>query len=167
MGAIVSRAHQEKILRYIETANAEGAKLVYDGKLPADSALQGGCYVYPTVFTEVSQDMIIANEKVFGPVLSVIKHPHEKVLLEQVNRVEYGLTAAVFTRDFACAHHAAGRVQSGVIWVNNAGPHYLGAGYGGYKQSRIVREELIEELLSFTQSKNINISVECILILQI
>ena len=72
MGAIVSRAQQEKILRYIEIAKSEGAKLVYGGKVPANPELQGGFYVEPTVFTEVSQDMIIANEEVFGSVLSVI-----------------------------------------------------------------------------------------------
>ena len=159
MGAIVSRAQQDKILRYIEIAKGEGAKLVYGGKVPTDPALQGGFYVEPTVFTEVSQDMRIANEEVFGPVLSVIKWKDEESMLEQVNRVEYGLTAAIFTKDLARAHYAAGRVQSGFIWVNNAGPHFLGAGYGGYKQSGIGREESIEELLSFTQSKNINITL--------
>ena len=80
-------------------------------------------------------------------------------MLEQVNRVEYGLTAAIFTKDLAKAHRAASRVQSGFIWVNNAGPHFLGTGYGGYKQSGIGREESIEELLAFTQSKNINITL--------
>ena len=70
-------------------------------------------------------------------------------MLGQVNRVEYGLTAAIFIKDLVKAHHAAGRVQSGFIWVNNAGPHFLGAGYGAYKQSGIDRGESIEELLSF------------------
>ena len=73
--------------------------------------------------------------------------------------MEDGLTAAIFTKNLAKAHHAAGRLQSGFIWVNNAGPYFLGAGYGGYKQSGIGREESIERLLSFTQSKNINITL--------
>ncbi|MDB5967018.1 MAG: aldehyde dehydrogenase family protein [Polaromonas sp.] len=159
MGAIISRAQQDKIMRYIDIAKSEGAQLAYGGNIPSDPALAGGFYVEPTVFTGVSQDMRIANEEVFGPVLSVIKWHDEEAMFEQVNRVEYGLTAAIFTRDLARAHRAASRVQSGFIWVNNAGPHFLGTGYGGYKQSGIGREESIEELLSFTQSKNINITL--------
>src|SRR5690606_33512836 len=114
-------------------------------------------FIEPTVFANVTADMRIAREEIFGPVLSVIKWSDEETLFEQVNAVEYGLTGAVFTRDLSNAHRAASRIQSGFIWVNQAGPHFLGTGYGGYKQSGIGRDECIEELLTYTQEKNINI----------
>lgn len=158
MGAIVSAAQFNKVLKYIDIGQSEGATLAYGGKRPQDPALKNGFFIEPTVFTGVTADMRIANEEIFGPVLSVIKWSDEDTMFEQVNAVEYGLTGAIFTRDLANAHRAAGRVQSGFIWVNNAGPHFLGTGYGGYKQSGIGRDESIEELLTYTQSKNINIS---------
>lgn len=159
MGALISRTHQQKVMDYIALGIQEGATLAYGGKIPSEPELQGGFFVEPTIFTGVTQDMRIANEEIFGPVLSVIKWSDEEEMLEQVNRVEYGLTAAIFTKDLTQAHRTASRVQSGFIWVNNAGPHFLGTGYGGYKQSGLGREESIEELLSFTQSKNINITL--------
>ena len=159
MGAIVSRAQHEKVMRYIEIGKDEGATLACGGKVPDDPALSKGWFIEPTVFTGVTADMRIAREEIFGPVLSVISWTDEDEMLRQVNAVEYGLTGAIFTRDLANAHRAAGRIQSGFIWVNNAGPHFLGTGYGGYKQSGIGRDESIEELLSYTQSKNINITL--------
>ena len=80
-------------------------------------------------------------------------------MFEQVNAVEYGLTAAIFTSSLASAHRAASRVESGFVWVNNTGSHFLGTSFGGYKQSGIGREEGADELLSFTQVKNINITL--------
>lgn len=158
MGAIVSQAQFDKIMRYIDLGLKEGATLVYGGKRPNDPALSKGFFIEPTVFTNVTADMRIATEEIFGPVLSVIKWNDEDTMLRQVNAVEYGLTGAVYTRDLANAHRAAGRIQAGFIWVNNAGPHFLGTSYGGYKQSGIGRDESIEELLAYTQGKNINIT---------
>src|SRR5690606_487312 len=159
MGAIISQSQLDKIMKYIELGKEEGATLVYGGKRPDDPALSKGFFIEPTVFTNVTADMRIANEEIFGPVLSVIKWNDEETMLAQVNAVEYGLTGAVFTRDLANAHRAASRIQAGFIWVNNAGPHFLGTSYGGYKQSGIGRDESIEELLSYTQGKNINITL--------
>lgn len=158
MGAIVSKAQLEKILHYIEIAKNEGARLVAGGKKPGAPELQNGFYVEPTVFADVKSDMRIAQEEVFGPVLSVLKWRDEDQLFSEVNSVEYGLTGAIFTKDLATAHRAASRMESGFVWVNRAGPHFIGAPYGGYKQSGIGREESIDELMAFTQIKNINIT---------
>jgi betaine-aldehyde dehydrogenase len=159
MGAIVSRAQLDKIMSYIEIGSKEGATLACGGKRPEDPKLANGHFVEPTVFTNVTQAMRIANEEIFGPVLSVIKWKDEEKMLEQVNAVEYGLTGSVWTTSLASAHHAANRMESGYIWVNNVSAHFLGASFGGYKQSGIGREEGYDELLSYSQVKNINITL--------
>jgi betaine-aldehyde dehydrogenase len=92
-------------------------------------------------------------------VLSVIKWSDEEQLFADVNGVEYGLTAAIFTTDLATAHRAAASVESGFVWINGSSAHFLGAPFGGYKQSGIGREESIHELLAFTQIKNINLTL--------
>ena len=157
MGSIISKAQHDKIMGYIDIAKNGGAKLVYGGKGPSDPLLAKGWFVEPTVFDGVDQGMRIANEEVFGPVLSVLKWRDEEAMFEQVNAVEYGLTGSIWTTSLANAHRAAARVQSGYIWVNNTSAHFLGASFGGYKQSGIGREEGADELLAYTQVKNINI----------
>jgi len=159
MGAIVSRAQLDKVLSYIEIGKQEGARLAYGGSIPRNPALSRGFFVEPTVFTGVNMDMRIANEEIFGPVLSVLKWRDEEAMLEQVNRVDYGLTASIYTTSLANAHRAARRVEAGYIWINNVGPHFVGVPFGGYKQSGIGREESIKELYTFTQTKNIHITL--------
>ncbi|CAN5270273.1 aldehyde dehydrogenase family protein [soil metagenome] len=159
MGALISRQHLEKVLSYIEIAKEEGATLAYGGRCPDDPELANGFFVAPTVFTDVTADMRIAREEVFGPVLSVIRWSDEEAMLDQVNAVDYGLTGGIWTTNLATAHRAAARIQAGFLWVNGASSHFLGASFGGYKNSGIGREEGFEELLSFTQLKNVNINL--------
>lgn len=159
MGSIVSKAQWEKILGYIDIARGEGAQLVYGGGVPSDPRLARGWFVEPTIFTGVRQDMRIANEEVFGPVLSVLSWDDEDSLFEQVNRVEYGLTASIWSSRLDNAHRAAARVQAGYVWVNHTSSHFIGASFGGYKQSGIGREEGFEELMTYTQHKNVHIAL--------
>ena len=146
-------------LRVADGTRVGAATLACGGKRPSDPALQKGYFIEPTVFTNVRADMRIAREEIFGPVLSVIKWSDEETMFEQVNSVEYGLTGAVFTRDLAIAHRAASRIEAGLVWVNNSSSHFLGTGFGGYKQSGLGRDESIEELMFYTQPKNINITL--------
>jgi betaine-aldehyde dehydrogenase len=157
MGSIVSKTQWEKIMNYIEIAKAEGATLFHGGKAPSDPKLKNGWFVEPTVFTDVTQNMRIANEEVFGPVLSVLKWDDEAALYDQVNAVEYGLTASIWTSNLKTAHMAASKVQSGFVWVNHVGSHFIGTSFGGFKQSGIGREEGFDELHSYTQHKNIHV----------
>ena len=125
--------------------------------MPNDPALASGWFVEPTVFADVTSQMAIAREEIFGPVLSVIRWSDENTLFEQVNELDYGLTAAIFTRDLNTAHLAAQRVQAGYVWINNVSEHFPGAPFGGYKQSGLGREESLEEMYEFSQLKNVNI----------
>lgn len=159
MGALISRQHLDKVLSYIEIAKEEGATLTYGGQRPEDPELANGYFIAPTIFTDVTADMRIAREEVFGPVLSVIRWSNEETMLEQVNDVDYGLTGGIWTSNLTTAHRAAARIQAGYLWVNGASSHFLGASFGGYKKSGLGREEGFEELLSFTQLKNVNINL--------
>ena len=160
MGPLVSRAQFDKVMSYIESGKQEGARLVTGGRQPDDPRLAKGFFVEPTIFADVRPDMRIAREEIFGPVLSVFKWTDEEQLFEQVNAVDYGLTASIWTRDLATAHRAASQVQAAYIWINNFSAHFLGAPFGGYKESGIGREESFEELLEFTQIKNVNIKLD-------
>jgi len=157
MGAIVSRAQLERVLGYIETAKSDGARLVCGGGRPPDPRLAHGFFVEPTVFAGVTPAMRIASEEVFGPILSVLEWSDEAQMLAAVNAVEHGLTCSIWTNDLSTAHRTAAAVRVGYVWINEVGKHFLGAPFGGVKRSGFGREECIEELLAFTQQKNIHV----------
>ena len=159
MGAIISKAQFDRVMGYIESAKSEGARLITGGGRPNDPALAKGLYIEPTVFADVKPTMRIAREEIFGPVVGVFQWNDETTMLEQVNAVEYGLTASIWTNNLGTAHRAAANVEAGFIWINDVSKHFLGTPFGGYKHSGIGREECLEELLSFTQEKNININL--------
>ena len=157
MGCLVSEAQFNKVSQYIEIAHAEGARLVCGGKRPDDPALANGWFMEATVFADVMPGMRIFREEVFGPILSIMKWQDEEQLIADINSVEYGLTAAIYTRDLSTAHRLAGRIESGYVWINTTGAHYLGVPFGGYKKSGIGREECLEELYSYMQVKNVHV----------
>ena len=129
------------------------------GAAPADSALAKGFYVEPTIFADVTPAMRIAREEIFGPVLAVLPWDDEATMLGQVNEVEYGLTCSIWTNDLRKAHRTALAVEAGFVWVNEVSKHFLGAPFGGWKQSGLGREECLGELLAFTQEKNVHVSL--------
>jgi betaine-aldehyde dehydrogenase len=159
MGAIISKAQFDRVMGYIDSAKQEGAELIAGGGPPRDPALAKGFYIEPTIFA-VTENNRIAREEIFGPVLSVFNWSDEARMLEQVNAVEYGLTASIWTNDLSTAHRTAAAVQSGFVWINEVSKHFLGAPFGGYKQSGIGREECFEEMLSYTQEKNIHVKLK-------
>lgn len=160
MGAIVSRTQHTRILDFIASAKAEGARLVCGGGVPDDPELTSGFYVEPTIFADVTPQMRIAREEIFGPVLSVMPWSDEAQMLETVNAVEYGLTCSIWTNDLAKAHRTALAAEAGFVWINEVAKHFLGTPFGGWKQSGIGREECLGELIAFTQEKNIHVSLK-------
>jgi betaine-aldehyde dehydrogenase len=159
MGCIVSKSQYDRILRYVELGHEQGARLISGGKRPSDPALKNGFFLEPTVFADATPEMAIASEEIFGPVLSILKWSDEKTMLDQVNGLPYGLTCSIWTNNLHAAHRTAAAVEAGYIWVNETSKHFLGAPFGGYKQSGLGREECLEELLFFTREKNIYIKV--------
>lgn len=159
MGALVSKAHFDRVMSFIESAKSEGAEVLTGGHAVTDGELAKGYFIAPTIFTGVTSDMRIAREEIFGPVLAVQRWSDEAEMLAQVNGLDVGLTCAIWSRDLATAHRAASRVEAGFVWINEVGRHFLGAPFGGVKQSGIGREEGIGELISFTHEKNIHVNL--------
>lgn len=159
MGALVSREHFDRVMSYVDSGKAEGARVVAGGHPVIDGDLANGNFIAPTIFADVTPDMRIAREEIFGPVLAVRRWSDEADMLAEVNGLDVGLTCAIWTRDLATAHRTAARVEAGFVWINEVGRHFLGAPFGGVKQSGIGREEGIGELLSFTHEKNVHINL--------
>ena len=157
MGPMNSKMQYDKTLRYIEIAKEDGATLAFGGKHPEGAEFAKGFWVEPTVFTGVTMDMRIAREEVFGPVLSVLKWSDIDEVVAMANAVDYGLTASIWTRDIDRALHLARAVEAGYIWINGTGTHFRNVPHGGFKNSGTGREEGIDELLSYTEVKAVNI----------
>jgi betaine-aldehyde dehydrogenase len=136
---------------------AEGARLRCGGA-DAPTGLDRGAFVAPTVFDEVEDGMGLASQEIFGPVVSVLTWSDEDDVIERMNALPLGLTANIATNDLTAALRLARRVQAGFVWVNGRGERPFGAPFGGYKQSGIGEENSLGELLSYTQTKNINMA---------
>lgn len=160
MGPVISKSAQDRVLSFIESAKEEGAELTTGGKAPQGIPdIEGGYFIEPTIFTKVQPHMRIAREEIFGPVLSIFKWTDEADVIQQVNNTSYGLTAAVYTQNMGIAQRTVAKIEAGFIWVNQVGRHFLGVPFGGYKESGIGREECLDELLAFTQTKSVNFSL--------
>ena len=157
MGPINSKRHYERVTAMVQSGIADGARLVTGGKRPSGSDFQRGYWLEPTVFAEVKPTMRIAREEIFGPVLSVFSWRDEKEAIDLANATEYGLTASIFTNDLNAAFRAARGVKSGYVWINGASGHFYGTPFGGFKNSGLGREEGIDELLSYTETKTIHL----------
>ena len=159
VGPLVSAKQRDRVKDYIEIGLGEGASLVVGGAAPDDPALAEGAYLLPTVFDGVDNDMRIAREEIFGPVVSIIPFDTEEEALRLANATPYGLSGSIWSRDIGKAMRAARALQSGVISVNSNSSVHTEAPFGGYKMSGIGRELGMAALDLYTETKNVFIDI--------
>jgi aldehyde dehydrogenase (NAD+) len=159
IGPQVSREQQERIMSYIQIAQKEGAKLCVGGDAPAGD-LAKGYFVKPTIFTGVNNEMRIAQEEVFGPVLAVIPFKSMEEVAEKANKVTFGLSGAVWTRDIKKAHKFASHIKAGTIWVNCFNVFDPAMPFGGYKMSGYGRELGKHSIDTYTNIKSVWVNLQ-------
>lgn len=157
IGALVSEEQYEKVSRYLQIGQDEGAKLAFGGKLLRDELK--GLFVQPTIFTDVNNQMRIAQEEIFGPVLSVIRFKDEDHAAQLVNDSPYGLVSAIWSTNIKRAHNFARRIQAGYVWINTYNVLPVELPFGGYKQSGFGRELGFGALDMYTETKSVYVEL--------
>ncbi len=160
MGPLVSQAHMEKVLSYIEIGKQEGARLLCGGNRITANGYDKGFFVEPTIFADTTPKMRIVQEEIFGPVLAVQKFTDEADAIRLANDSVYGLAGGVFTQDGAKALRVIKKLRAGITWINCYHPTYNEAPWGGYKQSGIGRGLGTFGFDEFTEVKQININLQ-------
>ncbi|WP_377519897.1 aldehyde dehydrogenase family protein [Priestia megaterium] len=160
MGPLVSEEHMKKVLKYIEIGKQEGARLVCGGNRITSSRLEKGFFVEPTVFSNVTSNMKIVQDEIFGPVVVIQTFKDEKEAIKLANDTEYGLAGSVFTNDGAKALRVIKKLRAGITWVNTYHFTFNEAPWGGYKQSGIGRGLGTFGLEEFQEVKQININLQ-------
>jgi len=155
VGPITTRPQFKKVLDYIEVAKNEGASCVLGGGKATRPECGEGWFVEPTVFTEVKPEMRIAQEEVFGPVLSVITFDDQEEAIEIANNTQYGLAAGVWTQSIGTAFTMAERLEAGTVWVNTYRATSYLSPFGGYKRSGIGRESGLTAIREYLQEKSV------------
>ncbi len=155
MGPLISAAQHQKVLDYIRVGREEGASLAHGGAVPSLQGFERGFFVEPTIFTDVRDEMRIAREEIFGPVMSVLSFDDEDEVVARANDTEFGLSAGVFTRDLSRAHRVIGRLQAGTCWINTFNLTPVEVPFGGVKQSGIGRENALAALGHYSQLKSV------------
>ncbi|HEX6159818.1 MAG TPA: aldehyde dehydrogenase family protein [Thermoanaerobaculia bacterium] len=158
LGAIVSKEQMETVLSYIDAGKSEGAKLVAGGER-TDIGTGKGYFVKPTIFDDVTPEMRIAKEEIFGPVLATLRFGDADDAVQKGNATVYGLAAAVWTRDVSKAHRIARAIKAGTVWVNTYNLYDPSLPFGGFKESGFGRDQGRDALEKYTQTKSVWINL--------
>jgi betaine-aldehyde dehydrogenase len=158
-GPLVSFEHQAKVLGYIALGKQEGARVLVGGEAWDQGDFANGAWAAPTVFTDCSDDMRVVREEIFGPVMAVLAFDEETEVIERANDTLYGLAAGVFTESLNRAHRTIHRLEAGICWVNTWGESPAEMPVGGVKQSGVGRENGVETLAHYTQTKSVQIEM--------
>ena len=159
MGPLISAGQRDRVLAYIRRGVEEGATLVTGGREARLQGLEGGCFVEPTIFAGVRDDMTIAREEIFGPVMCVLDFDDEEEAVARANATEFGLAAGVFTRDLARAHRVVARLRAGTCWINAYNLTPVEAPFGGARRSGIGRENSRHALDHYSQVKSVYVGM--------
>jgi aldehyde dehydrogenase (NAD+) len=160
IGPMSTETHFHKVMGYIESGVAEGARIVCGGKPAEVAGCEGGFYIEPTVLADVTNDMKVAREEIFGPVLCVIKYSTTEEAIAIANDTEYGLSAGVWTTDLVAAQQIARELRAGSVWVNDWHMMRTDAPFGGYKQSGYGRELGRYSIDAYVETKSVSMSFE-------
>jgi len=159
VGSLVSFKQRDRVKDYIEIGLGEGANLVIGCEAPTEASLKDGAFLMPAVFDNVSNDMRVAKEEIFGPVVTVIPFDTEAEAIRLANATPYGLSGSVWSRDIGKALRTAKGIQAGVLSVNSNSSVHTEAPFGGYKMSGIGRELGMSAIELYTETKNIFIDL--------
>ena len=157
VGPLVSPAQQQRVLDYLDIGVREGATIAAQAPLPTDAELEGGFFVPPTLFTGVTEDMRIAQEEIFGPVVCLIPFRDEAEALRIANGTEFGLVAGVFTGDFERALRFSRELRAGIVFVNNYNRAFTGTPFGGVGASGYGREHALETLAEYSYARSLRL----------
>lgn len=160
MGPLASEAQFDKVTNYFDVAEEEGVTIDAGGDTPQGSDYEHGWFVNPTVFSDATNDMRVAQEEIFGPCETIITWSDYDEMIEQANDTEYGLAAGMATDNASLAHETAEKLEAGNIWVNKYATLPPGVPFGGYKQSGLGREHSRESLLAYTRCKTVDIATD-------
>src|SRR5713226_6573007 len=159
IGPLVSKSRQETVLGYIKDGVDDGAKLLYGGKRPSDSRLDKGSFLEPTIFADVTGEMKIGCDEIFGPVLSVTKFKNTEEVVAMANETDYGLYGGLWTNNLRLAHDVASRLEVGGVAINEYLVTFPQTPFGGYKDSGIGHENGIRALEYYTRTKNVSVNL--------